>query len=40
MNEKKINRLGEVAFSIAELTEDQLEAILAFIDFLKRRAGQ
>ena len=40
MNEKKINLLGEVAFSIAELTEDQLEAILAFIGFLKRRAGQ
>lgn len=34
----KIHLLGEVAFAMGELTAEQLEAVLAFIDYLKRRA--
>lgn len=38
--DKKIHLLGKVSFAVGELTAEQLEAVLAFIDYLKRRAGQ
>lgn len=34
----KIHLLGEVAFAMSELTAEQLVAVLAFIDYLKRKA--
>lgn len=38
--ERRIHLLGKVSFAMGELTAEQLEAVLAFIDYLKRRAGQ
>lgn len=37
---KRIHLLGQVSFAISGLTVEHLEAVLAFVDFLKKRATQ
>lgn len=37
---KKIHLLGQVSFVISKLSTEQLEAVLAFVDFLKKHAEQ
>lgn len=37
---KRIHLLGRVSFAISELSAEHLEAVLAFVDFLKKRAAQ